>query len=99
MRFMKVILILVGIVAILGLLWLFLRRRHGRAGQPLTALVFLLKQPTLLTEPQVRQAIFKAWGVELGAEMQQSGDWLVEGGKVNLAMAQPGAKNYLVSAN
>jgi uncharacterized protein YegJ (DUF2314 family) len=96
---MKVVLILAGFVAILGLLWLLLKRRQGRAGQSLTALVFLLKQPNPLTEPQVREAISKVWGVELGSEMQQGGDWLVEGGKVNPAMAQPDAKNYLVSAN
>ena len=82
------------------LAWIFFRRRgRGEDDRPLTALVYLMKRAQPLTEPQVRQAIAAAWNAELGSEMKQGGDWLVRADQVNPAMAQPDAKNYLVSHN
>jgi uncharacterized protein YegJ (DUF2314 family) len=85
-------------VGVLVLLWLFFwRRSHHSRDRALTALVFLMKHPHVLTEPQLRQAIAAAWGMELGSEMQEGGDWLVQADRVNPAMAQPNAKNFLIS--
>ena len=96
---MRIILIIAGIGLVVLLLLIFLRRRRASSEKPLTALVFLMSRPHLLAEPKVREAIAKVWGLELGSEMQQGGDWLVDSGQVNPAMAQPGTKNFLVSAN
>lgn len=92
-----IVAVVLALIAIV--LFVLRRRRSASAGDKLTALVFLMSQPRLLSEQQVRDAIARAWGVQLGSEMQQGGAWLVDGGEVNPAMAQPGVKNYLVSAN
>ena len=96
---MKTILIIAGIVIVVALLLILLRRRRASSAKPLTALVFLMSRPHLLTEPKVREAIAKVWGLELGSGVQQVGDWLVDGGQVNPAMAQPGTKNFMVGAH
>jgi uncharacterized protein YegJ (DUF2314 family) len=96
---MKIILLVLGAVIVVGMLLLFLRRRRTGGDRPLTALVFLMSRAHPLTEEQVRQAMTKTWGVELGSEMQPEGDWLGDGGKVNPAMASSHAQNFLARAN
>jgi uncharacterized protein YegJ (DUF2314 family) len=85
------------VLGLIVLVWLFVHRRSGRGGRPLVALVLLMKHPHVLTEPHVRQAIATAWGMELGSELEENGDWLVQADQVNPAMGQPNAKNYLIS--
>jgi uncharacterized protein YegJ (DUF2314 family) len=87
-------------VLVLILVVFLRRRRHERNGErELTALVFLMSQPRVLSEQQVREAIERVWDVKLGSELKEGGNWLVEAGQLSPTLVQPEANNYLVSAH
>lgn len=97
---MQLYLMIAAAVVLMVIFVLYRRaRKADESGGALTALVFLMSKARILSEQQVRDAIVKAWGIELGSEMRTEGNWLVEAGKVDPGMVQPGAKNFLVRAN
>jgi uncharacterized protein YegJ (DUF2314 family) len=96
---MQLLFIVLGVVGVIAAAWFFLRRRARNSQPPIVSLVFLMSQPRELSEERVREVVEEIFNLKLGYEMRPDTNWLVEGGKVNASLAQPNARNYLVSAN